>query len=120
MPNIQSAKKRMRQNEKSRTANRQKKAAIRTFEKKVRSLNAENKNEEAQDALRKYSSLIDKAAKTNVVHPNNAARKKSRLAKLFKNTSATPSEAVVEPAPVVEPVTETTETATATEENVTE
>ena len=105
----------MRQNEKRRTANRQKKAAIRTFEKKVRKLNDENKNEEAQSAYQTYSSLIDKAAKTNIVHPNNAARKKSRLAKLFKTSNApvataTPSEAVVEPEPVTEPATEETAT----------
>ncbi|MES0491309.1 MAG: 30S ribosomal protein S20 [Leptospirales bacterium] len=116
MPNIQSAKKRMRQNEKSRTANRQKKAAIRTFEKKIRSLTAENKMEEAQKALRTYSSLIDKASKRNIVHPNNASRKISRLARLFRPSTATPSEAVAQPEVVAETVTqepaETTETTT--------
>lgn len=84
MPNIKSAKKRMRQNAKRREANRQKKSAVRTFEKKVRAAIAEKKFDEADKVYQTFSSKIDKAAKTNIVHKNAASRKKSRLALAIK------------------------------------
>ena len=49
----------------------------------------ENKNDKAEieSLYRKTSSLLDRASKTNVIHKNNASRKKSRLQKLInKNT----------------------------------
>tara|TARA_B110000014_G_scaffold221519_1_gene178206 strand:- start:2617 stop:2871 length:255 start_codon:yes stop_codon:yes gene_type:complete len=49
----------------------------------------ENKNDKAEieSLYRKASSLLDRASKTNVIHKNNASRKKSRLQKLInKNT----------------------------------
>ena len=48
-----------------------------------------NKNDKAEieSLYRKTSSLLDRASKTNVIHKNNASRKKSRLQKLInKNT----------------------------------
>lgn len=48
--------------------------------KKALSLVAEGKKEEATKFMKKVYSIIDKAAKKNIIHPNNAARKKSRLA----------------------------------------
>ena len=83
LPNLKSAKKRMRQDIKRRDANRQKKSAIRTTEKKVRSFVAEKKFDEAAQSLQVYSSLIDRAAKSNLYHKNAAARKKARLSKLI-------------------------------------
>lgn len=84
MPNTKSAKKAMRQNIKRRALNRQKKSAVRTYEKSVRKFVEKNDMENAEAAYRKFSSSIDKAAKTNLYHKNNAARKKSRLALLLK------------------------------------
>ena len=49
----------------------------------------ENKNDKAEieSLYRKTSSLLDRASKNNVIHKNNASRKKSRLQKLInKNT----------------------------------
>ena len=45
----------------------------------------ENKNDKAEieSLYRKTSSLLDRASKTNVIHKNNASRKKSRLQKLL-------------------------------------
>ena len=90
MPNIKSAKKRLRQNEKKRLQNRQKKSSIRTAEKAIRK-NVESKNwEEAESHYRIFSKLIDRAAKINIFHKNTASRKKSRLALLInKRKSAT-------------------------------
>ena len=88
MPNIQSAKKRMRQNTKRRTANRMKKAAIRTYEKKIRGFVETKEVDKANEAYKTFSSLIDRAAKSNIVHKNTAGRKKSRLNQLIQRSSA--------------------------------
>ena len=88
MPNIQSAKKRMRQNIKRREQNRNKKAAVRTYEKKLRTFVGENKLDEAKEAYRVFTSLIDRAAKRNIYHKNTASRKKSRLAQFIKKAEA--------------------------------
>lgn len=84
----------MRQNVKRRMLNRQKKSAVRTYEKAVRKFVEQNDLENAEVAYRKFSSSIDKAAKTNLYHKNNAARKKSRLSLLIKKQrQAEPQEA---------------------------
>ena len=95
MANITSAKKRARQSEKRRVQNQKKKAAIRTFEKKVRSSLILNKKEEANVHYKTFTSLIDKASKKNIVHANKASRKKSRLALLImKSDTRTESKSV--------------------------
>ncbi len=40
---------------------------------------------EAQEFFRKVSSMIDKLAKRNIIHRNNAANKKSKLAKFVNS-----------------------------------
>ena len=90
LPNIQSAKKRMRQNIKVRAQNRMKKSSIRTCEKKIRKFTLEKNIDKAKEILKTYFSLVDKASKTNLLHKNTASRKKSRLSALIKkNTSST-------------------------------
>jgi small subunit ribosomal protein S20 len=37
---------------------------------------------EAQELFKKVASLIDRLAKKNIIHKNNAANKKSKLARL--------------------------------------
>jgi small subunit ribosomal protein S20 len=79
VPNIQSAKKRMRQALRHRARNRQQRSAVRTATKKVRqAANAE----EAAAAYRDAEQLLDRAARKHLVHRNNAARHKRRLKKL--------------------------------------
>lgn len=58
-----------------------KKSEIRTYAKNILKFIKTGKKEEASKLFVKYSSAIDKAAKTNVVHKNNASRNKSRMAK---------------------------------------
>ncbi len=79
MPTIQSAKKRMRQAERHRARNRQHRSAVRTAIKKVRQAATA---EEAASAYRDAEQLLDRAARKNLVHKNNAARHKRRLQKL--------------------------------------
>ena len=85
MANIQSAIKRMRQNEKRRLQNRMVRSRMRTFVKKADALIASGSKEEAADAVRVALSEIDKAAQKGIIHRNNAARRKSRLAKRFNS-----------------------------------
>ncbi len=80
MPNIKSAIKRVKVNEKANIANSQAKSAMRTTVKKAENAvadNAENKQELLQAAFQS----LDKAASKGLIHKNAAARKKSRLAK---------------------------------------
>jgi small subunit ribosomal protein S20 len=74
--NTRSSKKRMRQGAKRRAANRTQRAAVRTAVKRVR--NAGDAGQ-AQEALKQAETLLDRAARKRVVHPNTAARQKSRL-----------------------------------------
>lgn len=79
MANLQSAKKRIRQNIKRRERNRRYRSAARTYIRRSRELIAEGRLEEAEEAVRMAASTLDKAARKGVIHPNNAARRKSRI-----------------------------------------
>jgi small subunit ribosomal protein S20 len=81
MAHKKQAKKRIKQNEKRRKANRDLKSAIRTYSRNVAEAVARNDRAAAEEALNFACQKLDKAAKRNAFHPNNAARKKSRLAK---------------------------------------
>ena len=76
LPNVKSAEKRMRTNEIRAARNRAFRSKLRTALKKVRT--AGNAGEGAS-ALREAASLLDRAARKRIVHPNKAARAKSRL-----------------------------------------
>lgn len=78
MPNTEQAKKRMRQNEERRVANKSARTTMRSAMKKV--LRAPNA-EQAKAALPAAMKRIDKAAKGRVIHSNAAARYKSRLSR---------------------------------------
>lgn len=83
MPNTKSAEKELRKAQKRRLRNLYYRSRARTFVKRVRKLLAEGKIEEAREVLRLAISALDKAAEKGVIHKNNAARRKSRLMKLF-------------------------------------
>ena len=78
MPRIRSAAKRMRQARARATLNRAHRSQLRTAIKKVRSATGP----EAQTAYAEAVKLLDRAGQKNIIHPNAAARHKSRLAKL--------------------------------------
>lgn len=80
MANHKSALKRIRSSETKRLRNKYYLKTTRTFIKKLK--NATSK-EEAQEMYKKVSSLLDKLAKKNVIHKNNAANKKSKLHKVL-------------------------------------
>lgn len=82
MPNIKSAKKRMELSRKWNEANRHKRATLRTAVRRVR---AAETSEEAAELYQKAVVLIDRAAGRRLMHPNRAARLKSRLSRHVKN-----------------------------------
>ena len=81
MPRTKSAKKAMRQ-AKSRTArNRGQRSALRTAVKKVRSAGDAKATATAYQEAEK---LLDRSGRKGLIHPNTAARQKSRLSRLVK------------------------------------
>jgi small subunit ribosomal protein S20 len=69
----------VRQAEQRRLRNRSVRGVARTQVRKAQPLIAAGRIEEAGDAVRQAVSVLDKAAEKGVIHPNNAARRKSRL-----------------------------------------
>ncbi|TLS69179.1 30S ribosomal protein S20 [Mariprofundus erugo] len=79
MANHVSALKRARQDQKKRFQNRAQKSAMRTAIKQVlAAVNAGDK-ETAATALKKATSLLDRAGRKSLIHPSQASRRVSRL-----------------------------------------
>lgn len=75
MPNLKSSKKNMRKSRAAQVRNRAQRATLRTTVKKA---NVEGSSAESKlEAVR----MLDRAARKGLIHPNAAARNKSRLAK---------------------------------------
>lgn len=79
MANHKSALKRIRQNAKRREYNRTFRSRARTLVKKARTAQSGSDPQSAIEATRIAIQDLDKAASRGVIHPNNAARRKSRL-----------------------------------------
>jgi small subunit ribosomal protein S20 len=75
-----SALKRWRQNERHRERNKTVRSSSRTAVKKARTGIADG-SDDAEAAVREAISVLDRAAKRNVIHKNAASRHKSRLMK---------------------------------------
>ncbi len=81
MANIKSQIKRNKTNEKSRERNLTVKSEMRTYVRRVRQAVAAGNKEDADAALQAASRKLDKAAAKGVIHKNQAANRKSALAK---------------------------------------
>jgi small subunit ribosomal protein S20 len=80
MPNLKSARKRVRIEEKRRARNHSIKSAARTYVTKARNaIAADAATPETEEAVREAIRQLDKAVSKGVIHRNNAARRKSRL-----------------------------------------
>lgn len=88
MAHKRSAIKKHKQSEKRRMRNKAIKSTVKTLVKKAKSFIAAGEKEKASEIIRLAYSKIDKAAEKGVFHKNNAARKKSRLMKVFNSTFA--------------------------------
>ncbi len=84
MPNIKAAEKWAIQSEKRETRNKAVKSSLKTlFKGAVASREAA--------AAGSVESAYDKAAAKGIIHPNKAARKKSRLAKAMRRAATAPA-----------------------------
>ena len=82
MPNIQSAKKRVKVSETKNLRNRMVKSGVKTSIRKFNAALAEG-SEAANAQYTAVTSAIDKAAAKGIIHKNAANRKKARLAKMI-------------------------------------
>ena len=85
MPNTASAKKRLRQNAVARDRNRAVKSLIRKRIRQVREAVAQGDIAKADEVFKMAAKRLDRAGAKRVIHPNSAARHKSRLQKLIKS-----------------------------------
>lgn len=81
MPQIKSAQKQARAAEKKRLRNKAVRSQCKSGIVKAEKLIFSGELESAQQAVTDAVSSLDKAAAKGVIHPNNAARRKSRLVK---------------------------------------
>lgn len=96
MPIIKSAKKQLRQNKKRNARNTHFKKlyteARVAFEKSIKAgdvkaakkLYINETNKDGNTTKSGLQSLIDKLAKKNIIHPNNASRKKAKFVRMIK------------------------------------
>ena len=80
MPNTKSAAKALRVSERRRLRNKSTKSAVKTYVRTAEESIADGELNSAE-AVRKAISALDKAAEKDIIHKNNAARRKSRLMK---------------------------------------
>jgi len=97
MPIIKSAKKQLRQNKKRKARNDHFKALYaesrKAFEKAIKAWDAKqareilvNKKDKDWKTIKSgLQSMIDKLAKKNIIHKNNASRKKAKYSKMLKS-----------------------------------
>ena len=83
-----SAKKRVRQNAKSRRLNRARKSQVKTQVKRFETALSSGDAEGASEEYRLVVQKLDKTAATSTMHKRTAARKKSRLAKRLNSLKA--------------------------------
>ena len=88
MPITKSAKKQVRVNERRRLRNKSVRSMCKTNITKAERFIFSGELEVAREAVVAAISSLDKAAEKGVIHPNNAARRKSRLLKKLNEAEA--------------------------------
>jgi small subunit ribosomal protein S20 len=87
LANSKSARKRILVSERRRLRNRPYRSAARTYVKKAELAIAGGDKAAAEEAVLTATSTLDRVCAKGVIHPNNAARRKSRLMKKFNALS---------------------------------
>ena len=88
MANIKSQIKRVKTNEKRRQRNKSVKSSVRTVVRRFREAVEAGDTEKATELSRAASRALDKAAGRGVIHKNQAANRKSAIAKRISSVSA--------------------------------
>lgn len=81
MANTKSALKMIRVAQRKRARNRPVRSAVKTFISRAEKIIGRQDQAAAGAAVIQAISALDKAAEKGIIHPNNAARRKSRLMK---------------------------------------
>jgi small subunit ribosomal protein S20 len=91
LANIKSAIKSIRKDTKKTMRNKPVRSALKTYVKTANTNIASGDQELSEEAVRIAASKLDKAAQKGIIHPNQAARRKSRIMakynKQFANTA---------------------------------
>ena len=87
MANIKSQIKRNRQNEKRRLRNKSVKSSLKTAIRKFHAAAAAGDTETASALMHDASRKLDKAASKGVIHKNQAANRKSAMAKRISSAA---------------------------------
>lgn len=90
MPNTKAARKGVRVSERRRVRNKAVRSLPKTSITRAEKLILSGEPESAQRAVMVSIRSLDDAAKKGVIHPNNAARRKSRLMKKLNKALASP------------------------------
>ena len=88
MPGKQSAQKQVRTSRRKQIRNKSIRSQTKTSIIKAERLIFTGELQDAQQEVVAAISSLDKAAEKEIIHPNNAARRKSRLMKEFNNAQS--------------------------------
>jgi len=91
VPNLPSAAKRVKQNERNRERNRARKTALKTETRKLLDALHDGNADQAKTLLTTVTKKLDQIAAKGTLHRNTAARRKSRLAKRVNAVAAAKS-----------------------------
>jgi len=94
MPIIKSAIKRARQANKRNERNNERASQMRSLMRNILRWTKDGEKEKAEQMFPQAQKAIDMAAKKHLIHKNNAARKKARLAKAMNAAGAQMTTAV--------------------------
>ena len=83
MANTKQQRKRVRIAQRQRLENLRYKSSIKTHFRRLKESVSTGDGDTAAETAKKLTSTIDKAAARHAIHSNNAARKKSRVARLL-------------------------------------
>jgi small subunit ribosomal protein S20 len=109
LPHSKQAQKQARNSEKRQLRNRAVRSRAKTFITRAEKHVFTGEMETAQVTVAESIRALDRAAGKGIIHPNNAARRKSRLMKKFNQTQASSAEVVEEEVAEVTEVVEGTE-----------
>lgn len=84
MPNLKSAKKRLRQNTTRRTGTMTVQTRVKTYKRKFNEAMEGKDSDAGKAAYRDYCSVLDKATKSGVIKKNTAIRRKKRAAEKLR------------------------------------
>jgi len=87
LPSIKSSKSIIVTAARKKARNKAVRSTIKTYETRARKLIAGGDLETAKEVAVKATSILDRAARKRVIHPNNAARHKSRLMRALSQAS---------------------------------